>query len=130
MRLDGGAPRSYLYCLPQSRETFGKLSKKNRKPFVFAWRHRLGLVLFFACFPLFYVTPVVVPFLGYTAAQSVMIIAVTMVAIYGIWLLSIPLLGWEGFKELRHRYFGWLEKYLGALDIRKYWRERGRGARH
>ena len=99
------------------------MTKKSPKPIEFRWRHRLGLILFFACFPLFYAVPFVVPFLGFPAARSVVIIAVTMAVIYGIWLLSIPLLGREGFKALRHKYFGW-------LDVRKYWKAKRPGARH
>ena len=99
------------------------MTKKSPKPFIFRWRHRLGLILFFACYPLFYATPFVVPFLGFSTAKSVVIIAVALAVNYGVWLLSIPLLGLDGFKALRHKYLGW-------MDVRKYWKAKSGGARH
>ena len=99
------------------------MTKKSPKQFKFRWRHRLGLILFFACYPVFYATPLVVPFLGFSTARSVVIIAVAMAVNYGIWLLSIPLLGLDGFKALRQKYFGW-------LDFRKYWKTKRSSPRH
>ena len=99
------------------------MTKKSSKPIEFRWCHRLGLILFFACFPLFYAVPFVVPFLGFPAARSVVIIAVALAVNYGVWLLSIPLLGLDGFKALRHKYLGW-------MDVRKYWKAKSGGARH
>jgi len=99
------------------------VTKKSPKQIELRWRHRLGMILFFVCYPVFYATPFVVPFLGFSTARTVTIIAVAMAVNYGIWMLSIPLLGWEGFKVLRHKYFGW-------LDVRKYWKAWGRRARH
>jgi hypothetical protein len=99
------------------------VTKKPLKEIEFRWRHRLGMILFFACYPLFYAIPFVVPFLGFSAARSVVIIAMPMAAVYGIWLLSIPLLGMDGFRILRHKYFGW-------LNFRKWWKTRQSGTRH
>ncbi len=67
------------------------------------WRYRVGFFLFFICYPLFYLPPLVVPYLGFSAAYSMTIISVSMAVVCGVWLLSIPLLGREGFSELKSR---------------------------
>ena len=63
-----------------------------------SWRYRLGLVLFFGAFPIFFATPVVVPMLGLSAGESAALIGGILLAIEVLWIASIPLLGKEGFQ--------------------------------
>ncbi len=71
------------------------------------WRHRLGLVLFVASFPLFYATLVVVPLLGLPAGHTAVLMTVLLVVFYGLWLASLPLLGRQGLGTLKERSRGW-----------------------
>lgn len=74
-----------------------------------SWRYRLGLVLFFGAFPIFFATPVVVPMLGLSAGESAALIGGILLAIEVLWFASIPLLGKEGFEAVKQRAFGWLK---------------------
>ena len=72
------------------------------------WRYRFGLVLFFGAFPIFFATPVVIPLLGLSAAESAALMGGILLAVEVLWLASIPLLGKKGFSEVKKRAFGWL----------------------
>ena len=73
------------------------------------WRYRLGLVLFFGAFPIFFATPVVIPMLGLSTGESAALIGGILLAVEVLWVASIPLLGKEGFKAVKQRTFGWLK---------------------
>ena len=83
-----------------------KPAKQNPPPKQ-SWRYRLGLGLFVASFPLFYGTIIVVPFLGLSTARSALVMSVLLALFYAMWLLSLPLLGREGFDALKAKYRGW-----------------------
>ena len=74
-----------------------------------SWRYRLGLVLFFSVFPVFIVTPVVIPMLGLSTAESAALIGGILLTSEVLWVASIPLLGKEGFIALKQRVFGWFK---------------------
>ena len=74
-----------------------------------SWRYRLGLVLFFGAFPIFFATPVVIPMMGLSTAESAALIGGILLAVEVFWLASIPLLGKEGFEAVKQRAFGWLK---------------------
>lgn len=86
------------------------------------WRYRLGLALFMLPIPLFFLIPVIVPLLGYSAARAAAIIAAALVVSEVIWFASIPLLGKAGFKALKVKYFGWLR--LDRRSLARFWRRR------
>ena len=74
-----------------------------------SWRYRLGLVLFFGAFPIFFATPIVIPMLGLSAGESAALIGGILLAVEVFWFASIPLLGKEGFNAVKQRTFGWLK---------------------
>ena len=74
-----------------------------------SWRYRLGLVLFFGAFPIFFATPVVIPMLGLSTGESAALIGGILLAVEVLWFASIPLLGKEGFEAVKQRAFGWLK---------------------
>ena len=74
-----------------------------------SWRYRLGLVLFFGAFPIFFATPVVVPMLGLSTGESAALMGGILLAVEVLWLASIPLLGKQGFEAVKQRAFGWLK---------------------
>jgi hypothetical protein len=81
-----------------------------------SWRYRLGLVLFFGAFPIFFATPVVIPMLGLSAAESAALIGGILLAVEVLWFASIPLLGKEGFEAVKQRAFGWLKLSSGPIS--------------
>lgn len=72
------------------------------------WRYRLGMILFFGAFPVFFATPIVIAQLNLSAAESAALIGGILLAVEVLWLVSIPLLGKKGFNEVKKRAFGWL----------------------
>ena len=74
-----------------------------------SWRYRLGLVLFFGAFPIFFATPVVIPMLGLSTGESAALIGGILLAVEVLWFASIPLLGKQGFEAVKQRAFGWLK---------------------
>lgn len=62
--------------------------------------------------PFWVIIPAVVPWLGLGAAKTSTIIDGSFVAIEVVWLCSIPLLGLQGFKELKQQTFATIKKYL------------------
>lgn len=73
------------------------------------WKYKLGLALFIIPFPIFFLTPIVIPMLDLSAAHTTSIIGGILIGVEVIWLASIPLLGKEGFWELKQKAFGWLK---------------------
>ena len=74
-----------------------------------SWRYRLGLVLFFGAFPIFFATPIVIPMMGLSTGESAALIGGILLAVEVFWFASIPLLGKEGFVAVKQRAFGWLK---------------------
>jgi len=74
-----------------------------------SWRYRLGMLLFFGAFPIFFATPVVIPMLGLSAGESAALIGGILMAVEVLWFASIPLLGKEGFNKVKQRTFGWFK---------------------
>ena len=73
------------------------------------WRYNLGLALFIIPFPIFFLTPIVIPSLDLPATQTASLIGGILVSVEIIWFASIPLLGKEGFQALKSKAFGWLK---------------------
>jgi hypothetical protein len=73
------------------------------------WRYRLGMFLFFGAFPVFFATPVIVPMLNLSAAESAALIGGILLAVEVFWFISIPLLGKEGFNKVKQRTFAWFK---------------------
>lgn len=73
------------------------------------WRYRLGTILFFGAFPVFFATPVVIPLLGLSAMESATLIGGILLVVELLWLASIPLLGKAGFKAVKEKAFGWMK---------------------
>lgn len=80
------------------------------------WRYRLGMVLFFGAFPIFFATPIVIPMLGFSAGESTALLGGILLAVEVLWIASIPLLGKEGFNEVKQRAFGWLKLPSGPIS--------------
>jgi len=73
----------------------------------FKWRYRLGLVLFIMSYPLLYGTLVAAPFLDMTVKQKALMVSIGGAVSYGLWMLSLPLLGREVFEVLKKKYAVW-----------------------
>lgn len=72
------------------------------------WRQRLGTLMFVVPFPVFFLTPILVPFMGFSVAQTAGIIGAILIGVELIWFASIPLLGRQGFDHLKQRMFSFL----------------------
>ena len=81
-----------------------------------SWKYRLGLVLFFGAFPVFFATPVVIPMLGLSTGESATLIGGILLGVEVFWFASIPLLGKEGFEAVKKRTFGWLKLSSGPIS--------------
>ena len=81
-----------------------------------SWRYRLGLILFFGAFPIFFATPVVIPMLGLSAGESAALVGGILLAVEVLWFASIPLLGKEGFKAVKQRTFGLFKLSSGPVS--------------
>jgi len=73
------------------------------------WRYRLGLLLFFGAFPIFFATPIVIPMLGLSTGESAALIGGILLAVEVLWFASIPLLGKQGFNTVKQKAFGWIK---------------------
>ena len=69
------------------------------------WRIRLGTWMFYMPFLMFFGAPLLIPLMGLSAGQSAAIIGGIIVAAEIIWFASIPLLGKDGFKEMKTKAF-------------------------
>ena len=84
------------------------------------WRYTLGMVLFVTPFPIFFATPVVIPLLGLSAAETGALIGGILLAVEVVWFASIPLLGKEGFMALKNKAFGWLKLKEGPISYTRH----------
>lgn len=73
------------------------------------WRIRIGSWMFTVPFVMFIGTPLIVPFLGLSGSQATAVIGGVIVAAEVIWFASIPLLGLQGFKDMKKKSFGFLK---------------------
>ena len=73
------------------------------------WKYNLGLAMFLIPFPIFFLTPIIIPMLNLDAAHTASVIGGILIGVEVIWFASIPLLGKEGFLELKQKAFGWLK---------------------
>ncbi len=84
------------------------------------WRYKLGMVLFITPFPIFFATPIVVPLLGLSAAETGALIGGILLAVEVVWFASIPLLGKAGFMALKNKAFGWLKLQEGPISYKRH----------
>ena len=84
------------------------------------WRYKLGMVLFITPFPIFIATPIVIPLLGLSAAETGALIGGILLAVEIVWFASIPLLGKQGFMALKNKAFGWLKLQEGPISYRRH----------
>ena len=70
------------------------------------WRYRVGVWMFLVPVVTAVATPIVVPMLGLDAGTAAALIGGIIIGGELIWFASIPLLGKEGFKELKTKLFG------------------------
>lgn len=85
------------------------------------WRYRLGMILFFGAFPIFFATPVVIPLLGLSAMESATLIGGILLVVELLWFASIPLLGKAGFNAVKARAFGWMKLTEKPLSRARHW---------
>jgi hypothetical protein len=92
------------------------------------WRIRLGTWMFAVPFVMFVGAPVVVPFLGLSGSEAAAVIGGIVVAAEVVWFASIPLLGKQGFLEMKKKSFGFLKLPEGPvsqarhkLGVRLFW---------
>lgn len=71
--------------------------------------------MFLVPFPIFFLTPIVVPFLGLSAAQAAAVIGSVLLGVELVWFASIPLLGKQGFLDLKKRAFSFLKLTEGPI---------------
>lgn len=69
------------------------------------WRYKLGMAMFVLPVISLVLTPVIIPLLGMSAGDSAALIGGILVGGELIWFASIPLLGKEGFKRVKHAMF-------------------------
>ncbi|WP_163934840.1 hypothetical protein [Paraferrimonas sp. SM1919] len=86
-----------------------------------SWRYTLGKLMFLVPFPLFFITPIVVPFLGFSAVETAAIIGTALLTIEIVWFASIPLLGKEGFKSLKAQTFKVVGDFLKYPGKQRYY---------
>ena len=84
------------------------------------WRYKLGLVLFITPFPIFFATPVIIPLLELSAAETGALIGGILLAVEVVWFASIPLLGKAGFMALKNKAFGWLKLQDGPISYKRH----------
>lgn len=67
-------------------------------------------------FVMFFGAPIVIPFLGLSAAQAAAAIGAIIVTAEVIWFASIPLLGLQGFLAMKKKAFGFLKLQTGPIS--------------
>jgi len=65
---------------------------------------------------MFFGAPVVIPLVGFSTNQAVALVGGILVAAEVIWLASIPLLGKEGFKQMKSRIFSLFKPRSGPIS--------------
>ncbi|MGI9523533.1 MAG: transporter suffix domain-containing protein [Hyphomicrobiaceae bacterium] len=73
------------------------------------WRYKLGMAMFVLPVISMALTPIIVPLMGFSAADAAAIIGGIVIGGEVIWFASIPLLGKEGFKRVKSQLFSKLK---------------------
>lgn len=73
------------------------------------WRYKIGLAMFILPVVSMILTPLIIPLLGLSAANSAALIGGFLVGGELIWFASIPFLGKEGFNQIKSKLFGALK---------------------
>ena len=79
------------------------------------WRNTIGTWMFYVPFVMFFGAPVIIPLIGFSASQAAAIVGGIIVAAEVIWFASIPLLGKEGFKQMKSEAFSLLKLKSGPI---------------
>jgi hypothetical protein len=80
------------------------------------WRLTLGTWMFYVPFVMFFGAPVMIPLIGLSATQATALVGGIFVAAEVIWFASIPLLGKEGFKQMKSQAFSLLKPNTGPIS--------------
>jgi hypothetical protein len=80
------------------------------------WRLILGTWMFYVPFVMFFGAPVMIPLIGLSATQATALVGGIFVAAEVIWFASIPLLGMEGFKQMKSQAFSLLKPNTGPIS--------------
>ncbi len=80
------------------------------------WRIQIGTWMFYVPFIMIFGAPIIIPLLGFSAPKVAAIIGGIIIAGEVIWFASIPLLGKEGFKQMKTQAFGLLKPKSGPVS--------------
>ena len=80
-----------------------------------SWRLKIGTWMFYIPFIMFFGAPVIIPIMGYSANEAAGLIGGIVVVAEVIWFASIPLLGKEGFKQMKSQTFSLLKLKRGPI---------------
>jgi len=69
------------------------------------WRYKLGMAMFILPVFSMVLTPILIPLLGLSAADTAALIGGIVIGGELVWFASIPLLGKEGFKRIKNQMF-------------------------
>jgi hypothetical protein len=86
------------------------------QPTIKNWRIKIGTWMFYVPFVMFFGAPVIIPLIGFSASQAAAIVGGIIVAAEIIWFASIPLLGKQGFKQMKSEAFGLLKPKSGPIS--------------
>ena len=73
------------------------------------WRYKIGMAMFVLPIISVVLTPIIIPLLGLSAADSAALIGGILVGGELVWFASIPFLGKEGFHRIKTQLFGKLK---------------------
>ncbi|MGD8212201.1 MAG: transporter suffix domain-containing protein [Desulfobacterales bacterium] len=73
------------------------------------WRYKLGMAMFILPVLSMVLTPVLIPLLGLSAADTAALVGGILIGGELVWFASIPLLGKEGFKRVKNEMFSKLK---------------------
>ena len=80
------------------------------------WRIQIGTWMFYVPFAMILGAPVIIPLLGFSAPKAAALIGGIVIAGEVVWFASIPLLGKEGFKQMKSEAFGLLKPKSGPIS--------------
>jgi hypothetical protein len=80
------------------------------------WRIQIGTWMFYVPFLMILGAPVIIPLLGFSATKAAAIVGGILIAGEVIWFASIPLLGKEGFKQMKSEAFSLLKPKSGPIS--------------
>lgn len=85
------------------------------------WTYQVGVWMFFVPVVAFVLVPVLVPLLDLDAGTTAAVVGGLLVAGELIWLASIPLLGKDGFHQLKKMTFSILKIPPGSVSRRRHY---------